>query len=113
MQASGARSRWQVMVTSFTAIDPPYEPLPGTAGFTNYAAGGFSWDSQVELTESCVAAHQRGAKVVISNSTAPRVIELYEQHGFTLHRVSARRAISSKGSTRETASDVVATLGVQ
>ncbi|ECC3316195.1 Dam family site-specific DNA-(adenine-N6)-methyltransferase [Salmonella enterica subsp. enterica] len=93
--------------------DPPYEPLPGTAGFTNYAAGGFSWDSQVELTESCVAAHQRGAKVAISNSTAPRVIELYEQHGFTLHRVSARRAISSKGSTRETASDVVATLGVQ
>lgn len=93
--------------------DPPYEPLPGTAGFTNYAAGGFSWDSQVELTESCVAAHQRGAKVVISNSTAPRVIELYEQHGFTLHRVSARRSISSKGSTRETASDVVATLGVQ
>ncbi|HDX4060980.1 TPA: Dam family site-specific DNA-(adenine-N6)-methyltransferase [Citrobacter freundii] len=91
--------------------DPPYEPLPGTAGFTNYAAGGFSWDSQVELAESCVAAHQRGAKVVISNSTAPRVIELYEQHGFTLHRVSARRAISSKGSTRETASDVVATLG--
>ncbi|MCX2461388.1 Dam family site-specific DNA-(adenine-N6)-methyltransferase [Citrobacter freundii] len=93
--------------------DPPYEPLPGTAGFTNYAAGGFSWDSQVELTESCVAAHQRGAKVAISNSTAPRVIELYEQHGFTLHRVSARRAISSKGSTRETASDVVATLGVK
>lgn len=93
--------------------DPPYEPLPGTAGFTNYTAGGFSWDSQVELAESCVAAHQRGAKVVISNSTAPRVIELYEQHGFTLHRVSARRAISSKGSTRETASDVVATLGVQ
>lgn len=93
--------------------DPPYEPLPGTAGFTNYAAGGFSWDSQVELAERCVAAHQRGAKVVISNSTAPRVIELYEQHGFTLHRVSARRAISSKGSTRETASDVVATLGVQ
>lgn len=93
--------------------DPPYEPLPGTAGFTNFAAGGFSWDSQVELAESCVAAHLRGAKVVISNSTAPRVIELYEQHGFTLHRVSARRAISSKGSTRETASDVVATLGVQ
>lgn len=93
--------------------DPPYEPLPGTAGFTNYTAGGFSWDSQVELAESCVAAHQRGAKVVISNSTAPRVIELYEQHGFTLHRVSARRAISSKGSTRETASDVVATLGVK
>ncbi|EAM5232591.1 Dam family site-specific DNA-(adenine-N6)-methyltransferase [Salmonella enterica] len=92
--------------------DPPYEPMPGTAGFTSYASGGFSWDSQVALAESCVAAHQRGAKVFISNSTAPRVIELYEQHGFTLHRVNARRSISSKGSTRETANDIVASLGI-
>jgi len=92
--------------------DPPYEPLPGTAGFTNYAAGGFSWADQISLAESCVAAHQRGAKVLISNSTAPRVLELYEQHGFTLHYVDARRAISSKGSTRETAKDIVATLGI-
>ncbi|EIV2809511.1 Dam family site-specific DNA-(adenine-N6)-methyltransferase [Salmonella enterica] len=92
--------------------DPPYEPMPGTAGFTSYASGGFSWDSQVALAESCVAAHQRGAKVFISNSTAPRVIELYEQHGFTLYRVNARRSISSKGSTRETANDIVASLGI-
>lgn len=92
--------------------DPPYEPMPGTAGFTSYASGGFSWDSQVALAESCVAAHQRDAKVFISNSTAPHVIELYEQHGFTLHRVNARRSISSKGSTRETANDIVASLGI-
>lgn len=92
--------------------DPPYEPLPGTAGFTNYAAGGFSWADQISLAESCVAAHQRGANVLISNSTASRVLELYEQYGFTLHHVDARRAISSKGSTRETAKDIVATLGI-
>ncbi|ECJ2263908.1 Dam family site-specific DNA-(adenine-N6)-methyltransferase [Salmonella enterica subsp. salamae] len=92
--------------------DPPYEPIPGTTGFTSYASGGFSWDSQVALAESCVAAHQRGAKVFISNSTAPRVIELYERHRFTLHRVNARRSISSKGSTRETANDIVASLGI-
>ncbi|HHL2824719.1 TPA: DNA adenine methylase [Citrobacter murliniae] len=90
--------------------DPPYEPLPGTDGFKNYAAGGFTWDDQIALAECCVAAHQRGARVVITNSSAPRVIDLYEQHGFTLHHVSARRAISSKGSTRETAADIVATL---
>lgn len=92
--------------------DPPYEPLHGSAGFTNYAAGGFSWSDQISLAESCVAAHQRGAKVLISNSTAPRVLELYEQHGFILHHVDARRSISSKGSTRETAKDIVATLGI-
>ena len=25
--------------------DPPYEPLPGTSGFTAYSAGGFTWDN--------------------------------------------------------------------
>lgn len=90
--------------------DPPYEPMPGTSGFTGYAAGGFKWADQVALAECCVAAHQRGATVVISNSTAPRIIELYEQHAFELHHVNGRRAISSKGSTRETAVDVVAIL---
>ncbi|EJZ7016775.1 Dam family site-specific DNA-(adenine-N6)-methyltransferase [Salmonella enterica] len=90
--------------------DPPYEPMPGTAGFTNYAAGGFTWDDHIALAECCVAAHQRGARIVIGNSTAPRVIDLYSQHGFEIHHISARRSISSKGSTRETAKDLVAIL---
>ncbi|MDV2903123.1 Dam family site-specific DNA-(adenine-N6)-methyltransferase [Phytobacter diazotrophicus] len=92
--------------------DPPYEPLPGTDGFTSYSGAGFSWADQVALAECCVAAHQRGAKVVISNSSAPKVIELYEQHGLTIHHVSARRAMSSKPGARSAASDIIATLGV-
>nr|DAQ93077.1 MAG TPA: Cytosine specific methyltransferase [Caudoviricetes sp.] len=93
--------------------DPPYEPLPGTDGFTSYSGAGFSWADQVALAECCVAAHQRGAKVVISNSSAPKVIELYEQHGLKIHHVSARRAMSSKPGTRSAASDIIATLGVK
>ncbi|KFC13144.1 DNA adenine-methylase, partial [Trabulsiella guamensis ATCC 49490] len=62
--------------------DPPYEPMPGTAGFTSYSAGGFSWDDHQDLARCCVAAYQRGAKVLISNSTAPAVLELYGRHGF-------------------------------
>jgi len=91
--------------------DPPYEPLPGKSGFTNYFAGGFTWDDQVALVECCVAARQRGASIVISNSTSPRVIELYQQHGFNIHYVSGRRAISCSGSQRGSASDIIATLG--
>ena len=90
--------------------DPPYEPLPGTSGFTSYAAGSFNWDDQVRLAESCVEAHQHGARIVISNSAAPRVIELYQEHGFSINRINARRSISCKGSTREAATDIVATL---
>ncbi|WP_031604124.1 DNA adenine methylase [Salmonella enterica] len=92
--------------------DPPYEPLPGTDGFTSYSGAGFSWADQVALAECCVAAHQRGAKVVISNSSAPKVIELYEQHGLKIHHIRARRSMSSKSGTREAASDIIATLGV-
>ncbi|EDZ4356011.1 Dam family site-specific DNA-(adenine-N6)-methyltransferase [Salmonella enterica] len=90
--------------------DPPYEPMPGKDGFTHYAAGGFTWDDHIALAECCVAAHQRGARVVIGNSTAPRIIDLYSQHGFEIRYISARRSISSKGSTRETAKDLVAIL---
>lgn len=90
--------------------DPPYEPMPGKDGFTHYAAGGFTWDDHIALAECCVAAHQRGASVVIGNSTSPRVIDLYSQHGFEIRYISARRSISSKGSTREKAKDLVAIL---
>lgn len=90
--------------------DPPYEPMPGTAGFTAYAAGGFNWDDQVLLAKHCVEAHERGARVVISNSSAPRVVDLYREHGFNLEFIKARRSISCNGTTREVARDVVAIL---
>ncbi|RWT39890.1 DNA methylase [Klebsiella michiganensis] len=90
--------------------DPPYEPMPGTAGFTAYAVGGFTWDDQVFLAKHCVEAHERGARVVISNSSAPRVVDLYREHGFNLEFIKARRSISCNGTTREFARDVVAIL---
>ncbi|HEY2454104.1 MAG TPA: Dam family site-specific DNA-(adenine-N6)-methyltransferase [Scandinavium sp.] len=90
--------------------DPPYEPLPGSAGFTNYAAGGFNWDDQVLLAKCCAAAASRGASVVISNSTAPRLLELYEGHGFNIHRVGARRSIAGKSKKQEQAEDIIAVI---
>ena len=89
--------------------DPPYEPLPDTTGFTGYAAGGFNWDAQEKLAANCVAAHQRGATVLISNSGAPKIADLYQQHGFTLHSVNGRRSISCSGN-RARASDILAVL---
>ncbi|MEX5017911.1 DNA adenine methylase, partial [Klebsiella pneumoniae] len=90
--------------------DPPYEPMPGTTGFTAYAAGGFNWENQVDLAKQCVSAFHRGARVVISNSSAPKVLDLYRELGFNLQFINARRSISCKSSTREVAKDVVAIL---
>jgi DNA adenine methylase len=72
--------------------DPPYEPMPGTAGFTAYAAGGFNWDDQVDLAKQCVSAFQRGAGSYFK-LICPEGLDLYREHGFNLNL--SKRAVRS------------------
>ncbi|EPL8679516.1 DNA adenine methylase [Klebsiella michiganensis] len=93
--------------------DPPYEPLPDTMGFTSYSGTPFLFDSQERLTAALVAAHARGAKIVITNSGAPLIRSLYLDNGFTIHQLPTRRSVSCKSQTRNTAFDIIATLGAK
>ncbi|EKI3096596.1 Dam family site-specific DNA-(adenine-N6)-methyltransferase [Escherichia coli] len=90
--------------------DPPYEPLPDKIGFTKYGPDSFRFDDQELLVKCLHAAHQRGARVIITNSGAPNIEELYRRTGFTLHALNNRRNISCKGETRERVNDVIAVL---
>lgn len=90
--------------------DPPYEPLEDTAGFTSYTTERFTLAHQTELVMHLVAAHERGAKIVVTNSGAKSIVELYGDHGFSMHPHRARRSISAKGAGRGYASDIIATL---
>ncbi|EBY1131225.1 Dam family site-specific DNA-(adenine-N6)-methyltransferase [Salmonella enterica subsp. enterica serovar Senftenberg] len=90
--------------------DPPYEPMPGKSGFTNYSGQSFRFDDQVRLAQSLKAAHQRGASVVITNSGAPAIRELYTSMGFDVRPLRARRSISCTGETRETVTDIIGVL---
>ncbi|HBE4361317.1 TPA: Dam family site-specific DNA-(adenine-N6)-methyltransferase [Escherichia coli] len=90
--------------------DPPYEPLPDTEGFTSYSGNSFRFDEQKRLVSLLVEAHQRGAKVVITNSGAPNIRELYERNGFKVHHMAARRSVSCKASTRVVANDIIAIM---
>lgn len=90
--------------------DPPYEPMPGKSGFTNYSGQSFRFDDQVRLAQSLKAAHQRGASVVITNSGAPAIRELYTSMGFDVSPLRARRSISCTGETRETVTDIIGVL---
>ncbi|HBL7448364.1 TPA: Dam family site-specific DNA-(adenine-N6)-methyltransferase [Escherichia coli] len=90
--------------------DPPYEPLPDTEGFTSYSGNSFRIDEQKRLVSLLVEAHQRGAKVVITNSGAPNIRELYEGNGFKVHHMAARRSVSCKASTRVVANDIIAIM---
>lgn len=90
----------------FVYFDPPYAPLTATARFTSYTAGGFGQDDQRRLADAVVALARRGCHVVLSNSTAPLIVELYEQNpaaiaaGLQALRVPARRAINSDPARR-------------
>lgn len=90
----------------FLYFDPPYAPLSRTALFTSYTATGFSRDDQKRLQEVVVELSRRGCWVLLSNSTAPEIAELYdgnpsaEAAGLTVFKVPARRAINSKASER-------------
>ncbi len=82
----------------FVYCDPPYEPLSPTSSFNTYQGGGFEQDQQRRLKEACLRAQNRGAHVVISNSSADFIKELYSD--CDIRQISARRAINSKGNRR-------------
>ncbi|MBM3779078.1 MAG: Dam family site-specific DNA-(adenine-N6)-methyltransferase [Acidimicrobiia bacterium] len=89
----------------FVYCDPPYAPLSPTASFAHYTAGGFSAADQARLQRAVIGACQRGASVVLSNSSAPDVRALYsapaaQRAGLRVERAPARRAINSRATLR-------------
>ena len=90
----------------FVYFDPPYAPLSATAQFTSYTPDGFSGEDQRELQGVVFRLVRNGCYVVLSNSTAPEIRELYKNNAearklhIKAHRVPARRAINSNASRR-------------
>lgn len=91
--------------------DPPYMALPDTSGFTQYTTEPFTDEHQWQLLNEMVAAHQRGARVIVTNSGHPALIEAYKKAGFKVRELFARRSMSCKGDKREVAVDLVGVLG--
>jgi DNA adenine methylase len=87
-------------------FDPPYAPLSATATFTAYTAAGFSDDDQCELQQVVLQLASRGCHVILSNSTAPLIAQLYETNlaahraGLRAHQIPAKRAINSDPTRR-------------
>jgi len=90
----------------FLYLDPPYAPVSRTARFTAYTAGGFGPDDQRRLREVVVTLARRGCHVLLSNSTAPEITDLYERDAgarradLRCHRIPARRAINARATDR-------------
>jgi DNA adenine methylase len=87
----------------FNYMDPPYEPLSRTANFTSYAQDGFSHVDQTRLRDVFRELDRRGARLMLSNSDAPLIRDLYR--GYAIEVVLAPRAVNcdakSRGPVRE------------
>jgi DNA adenine methylase len=99
----------------FLYFDPPYAPLSRTARFTSYTPGGFSLEDQKRLQQVVIALASRGCFVVLSNSSAPEIAELYDRNakaaavGLRCFQIAARRAINSDPRSRGTIAEYLIT----
>lgn len=91
----------------FVYFDPPYMPLSNTANFTAYSSRGFGIDSQTVLRDVCEELDKKGVKFMLSNSSAPAVLGLY--NGYNIISVAAGRAINSKGEKRGKVTELIVT----
>lgn len=83
----------------FIYCDPLYYPLSATSNFVAFTKRGFSADDHVRLRDLLLRAKKRGAKVLLSNSSAPLIYDLYRD-GFQIEEVQGRRAVNSKTDRR-------------
>jgi DNA adenine methylase len=85
-------------IKDFVYFDPPYIPLTKTANFTGYSRNGFDENLQRSLCDFCHRLNDRGIQFMLSNSSAPLVLELYKS--FNIEYVLASRAINSQANKR-------------
>ena len=104
--ASYLESRDFIDERTFAYFDPPYRPLNITSNFTSYTKEQFDDEDQITLSNFVKElVSEKHAKVMLSNSdpknTDPNdnfFDDLY--NGLNIKRISASRAISSKGDGR-------------
>ncbi len=94
----------------FVYFDPPYHPLNETSSFTSYTKENFSAEDQIELRDTVLELHKRGCFVMISNSDAKFINDIYSGYeSIRISKVEAGRAINSKGDKRGKIKEVLVT----
>lgn len=83
----------------FVYFDPPYVPLSATSLFVGYTAEKFGIEQQLKLRDVARTLKRKGVSVLLSNSAAGLVRELYHG-GFEIREVMASRAINCQAKGR-------------
>ena len=83
--------------------DPPYYNISksGAKSFTKYSQKDFSEEQQLQLAKCCREAADKDACVIVSNSGADEIQEIYKSYGGDIHYVNVKRSLNPqyKGGT--------------
>ncbi len=82
----------------FVYFDPPYVPMSASSCFVSYTKTGFDMPAQQRLVEVAATLKRRGVHVLLSNSAAPAVYELYS--AFDIQEVSLNRLVGASAASR-------------
>ncbi len=92
----------------FVYFDPPYVPLSITSSYTSYTSDGFGLEDHVRLRDVARRLKNLGVHVLLSNSSAPFVRDLYAED-FQVEEVMATRMVNSRASARGAIVELVIT----
>ncbi len=84
----------------FVYLDPPYDPVSDTASFTGYDINGFNKEDQKRLKELVDQLHEKGCKILLSNSYTDFIRDLYKDTYYKHIKISAIRSINSHANKR-------------
>jgi len=93
----------------FVYFDPPYHPISRTASFTSYTKLDFNEHDQERLRDFALELHEKGVKVMLSNSSADLIRQLYKDKPFNTQSVHAPRAINCKPNERNNIEELLIT----
>jgi DNA adenine methylase len=91
----------------FVYLDPPYFPVSEYSDFTRYTKEKFYKEDQVRLMQQFAKLNQKGAYVMLSNSNADFIKEIYSE--FNVHPVSSGRLLNSRKEKRNKVTELVIT----
>ena len=86
-------------------LDPPYIPLSKTSSFTAYNASGFSSEDHWRLRVMFENLVNKGARVILSNSSAPLTYKLYSD--FKIIEIQGSRNIGGPASYRQPVKELI------
>ncbi len=83
----------------FVYFDPPYHPTTQDS-FVKYVSGGFTEKDQTRLRDFALSLKNKGVNVMISNSDAEFIIDIYKKD-FNISKISAPRVVNCKADKRQ------------